>query len=347
VTTLLKDREPAAEAGSPLPDGEHVVVPPFACEACGAGMQAGQDWCLDCGTAAPGRLGARPGWRAAFTVVGVTLLLLVGAVAASYAALTGDAQREASKPSSGSGNPVTAQTPAIGQQPSQVTPNDTGPGTTAPPPSTVTPPSTGTTSPVVPPPTTVTPNLNNTTGNTKQTTGNTNNTTNNTKTTGNTTGNTNTKTSGPKPIALATNAATLYDPEKRAGAEFGPPGNILDAKKSTVWDVTVPADGEPLGVGLVVDLGARYALKSLKMSTVTAGFDIELYGAKGTKIPPDILDARWDHLTDRVNYPDGKSIDLESKGDGKVRFVALWFAEAADDQDPRVAIGDVKIFGTK
>jgi hypothetical protein len=331
---MVKDREPAPEADSPLPDGEHVVVPPFACEACGAGMQANQDWCLDCGTAAPGRLGARPGWRAAFTVVGVTLLLLVGAVAASYAALTTDAQRQASKPSAGNGNPVTAQTPALG---SQVTPNDTGPGTTAPPPAAVTPPAT-TPPAAVPPPSTLNPSTNT---NSQTNSNNSSNTNNNNSSSSNTT------SSGPKPIALAANAATLYDPEKRAGAEFGPPGNALDAKPSTVWDVTVPADGEPLGVGLVVDLGARYALKSLKMTTNTAGFDVELYGAKGTKIPPDILDARWDHLTDRVNYPDGKSIDLKNKGDGKVRFVALWFADAADATDPRVAIGDVKFFGTK
>jgi hypothetical protein len=102
-----------------------------------------------------------------------------------------------------------------------------------------------------------------------------------------------------------------------------------------------------LGVGLVIDLGAQYKLKSLKLSTPTAGFDLELYGAKGTEIPPDILDARWSHLTDRVNYPDGKSVPLTGKGDGKVRFLALWFAEAADAKDPRVAIGDVKVFGTK
>ncbi|MGH2841413.1 MAG: hypothetical protein ACRDKY_11390, partial [Solirubrobacteraceae bacterium] len=113
MTMLLRDREAATE--SPLAEGEQPVVAPYACEACGAGMVAGQDWCLECGTAAPGRLGARPGWRAAFTVVGLTLLLLVGAVAASYAALTGDAEREAARPSAGSGNPIIAQTPGLGQ----------------------------------------------------------------------------------------------------------------------------------------------------------------------------------------------------------------------------------------
>jgi len=71
VALLLKDRNPSSELAQPeAPGGERVVVPDFACETCGAGMAPGQDWCLECGTAAPGRLGAsRSGWRSAFTVV--------------------------------------------------------------------------------------------------------------------------------------------------------------------------------------------------------------------------------------------------------------------------------------
>jgi len=94
VALLLKDREAGSEAAGPPPDGVGSdTAPDFACESCGAAMERGQDWCLDCGTAAPGRLGARPGWRAAFTVVGVTTMLLLCAVVAAYAALTGDAER--------------------------------------------------------------------------------------------------------------------------------------------------------------------------------------------------------------------------------------------------------------
>ena len=59
------------------------------CSSCGATMDPAQDWCLACGTAsAP--LGERPGWRSAMTVLGLTFLLVAGAVAASYAALRSD-----------------------------------------------------------------------------------------------------------------------------------------------------------------------------------------------------------------------------------------------------------------
>ena len=53
-------------------------------------MEADQHWCLTCGTAAPGSLGGRPGWRAASTVIALTLLLVLGAVGAGYAAMTGN-----------------------------------------------------------------------------------------------------------------------------------------------------------------------------------------------------------------------------------------------------------------
>jgi hypothetical protein len=328
---LLRDRETVT--GTTLPDGELPSAPPYACEACGAGMQAGQDWCLECGTAAPGRLGARPGWRAAFTVVGVTLLLLVGAVAASYAALTGDAEREASKPSTGSGSPITAPTPGIGQ-PAPVSPGETGPGTKAP----AAPPAAPATSGSQPPAATNSPQASAGASTSANTSGNSSSSN---------TGSTNTTTKKTDPNTIKISSAKLYDPAKRAGAEFGPAANAIDASARSVWDVTVPVDKEPLGVGLVLDLGAPYTLKSLTMSTPTPGFDVELYGTRSKKLPPDILDTRWGHFVDRSNYADGTSIDLKGKGDGKVRFVNLWFAEAGDATDPRVAIANVKVIGTK
>ena len=136
MALLLRDRDATSEvAAGPPGDGTSVSAPDFACETCGAAMLAGQDWCLECGTAAPGRLGARPGWRAAFTVVALTLLLVVGAVLASYAALTTDAERRAAAPSSGDGSPIAAPGPAAAQPAAPVapiTPGATGPGVTPP-----------------------------------------------------------------------------------------------------------------------------------------------------------------------------------------------------------------------
>src|SRR5215207_2233501 len=101
-------------------------APDQVCPTCGAGMAAGQDWCLECGSAAPGRLGGRPGWRAVGTITGLTAVLVAGAAAAGYAAITDPA------PSGGSGTPV-AQAPASSTTapatPAPVTP---APGTTTP-----------------------------------------------------------------------------------------------------------------------------------------------------------------------------------------------------------------------
>ena len=72
-------------------------APNQVCPTCGAGMAAGQDWCLECGSAAPGRLGARPGWRAVGTITGLTAVLVAGAAAAGYAAITDPAPDRADR----------------------------------------------------------------------------------------------------------------------------------------------------------------------------------------------------------------------------------------------------------
>lgn len=331
MTLLLRDRPEAPPATeSTLPAGEQSDVLWRPCEACGERMRNDQDWCLECGGAAAGRLGSRPGWRSALTVVGLTLLLLTAVVAASYAALTGDAQREASRPSAGDGAPIVAQAPP-GATP--VTPGATGPGTTAPPvrsapapahsaaPATSTPPSSGAPpsssgpasgaggGPSSPPPSGA-----------------------------------GSSTSGPTTIKLA--AATTYDPSRRAGAEFGPAGNAIDASAGSVWDVTVPADNQPIGAGLVVDLGASYKVTSLTIDTPTAGFDMELYGTQSKQIPPDILDGRWDHLANRKAYADGSSIALTGAASAKLRYISLWFTNASHADDPRIAIANVAVTGT-
>ena len=66
---------PCAGSGAPGPTGERRRssrrAAPEAARTCAPAarrMEAEQDWCLSCGTAAPGRLGERPGWRAASTV---------------------------------------------------------------------------------------------------------------------------------------------------------------------------------------------------------------------------------------------------------------------------------------
>ncbi len=312
-------------------------------------MQRGQDWCLECGTAAPGRLGQKPGWRAASTVVGMSTLLLCCALIATYAALTSDAERTASAPPAGSATPVTAAPDTAAALPPAgvVTPGATGPGVTAPlappaPPTNVTPlvptpnPAQGATNtPVAPPaqpPAAPPPAAAPGTG----------------ANGGNGSSGATAATAQAVTIGFKKDAAQTYDPIKRAGAEFGPPEHAIDDKADTVWDVTVPVDGQPIDAGLVIDLGKPYALRSLRLETPTDGFTVEIYGAKSAKeLPEDVIDKRWIHLTDKKFVLDGEPIVLKGKGGGvKVQLVLLHIKAAADPEDPHVSIGNVTLRGT-
>src|ERR671932_186050 len=84
----VRDAPPEPPAEAPP---EHAPSEPElrTCKSCGATMEPGQDWCLACGAAA-GRLAGRPGLRSMSAVLGLTGLLVAGAVAASYAALSED-----------------------------------------------------------------------------------------------------------------------------------------------------------------------------------------------------------------------------------------------------------------
>lgn len=354
MTLLLRDREAPPEAATN--GGPPATAPEFACEVCGAGMQRGQDWCLECGAAARGRLGARPGWRAAFTVVGLTLLLVCGAVLASYAALTSDAERTASAPTAGNGNPLPAQTPgAPAPAPRTIQPGATGPGTTPPAvapgtapaapgaagPQTAPRPLIPTTRPVIPPANgapsapgkppagTATPPSAATTRPGAQSP------------------TPQSATANVTPQVIKLKSSTTYDPSKRAGAEFGPADDAIDGKLTSVWDVTVPADGNPIGAGLLLDIGSPHALQSLRIATDTPGFRVELYGAVAKDVPADILDKRWQHLTDAKSVENGAAIDLKGKGEApKYQLFLVYVTKPAQPTDPRVSIAELQLRGT-
>jgi hypothetical protein len=346
-------------------------APARTCEVCGAAMTEEQDWCLQCGTARPGRLGTRPGWRVALSISGVTLLLVCGAVAASYAALTDDAGKQADSPGGGNATPV-AQAPA--QVPSISTPGalppasaDTTAGT---PPITTSPPPTGSTTSALPPLPTVTSGTlpttttgvttttgTTTTGTTTTGTTTTGTTTTGTTTTGTTTGTTTTGTtttpSALTPITLGADTADIYDPYQRA-TDKGDPANAYDPNAKDAWFVQTAADGKPMQVGLLVDLEARKTVKQIEFSTTTPGFRLEVYSTDGSQLPPDILDTRWTHLASRSDVDqntagsnvkaDGKEIVTLRKSGGQVRHLALWFT-TPPDQGATVRLRDLVIKG--
>jgi hypothetical protein len=283
-------------------------------------MVAEQDWCLACGTAAPGRIGGRPGWRPAVTVVSLTVLLAMGAVAAAYAALSGDANRQASAPAPAAVTPV-AQTPPV--TPPAV-PQTVNPAAGLPPaaksaPKVVIPatpvPST-TISPVAPVVTPITgvPNIT-----VPQTT---------TPPSSTTTPSTGTQPKTPAPstqggnsglqrVALGADALSLYDPYGNA-TDKGDPADAQDIDLTTSWFAT-SRNAQQMGLGLVADLETAKGLRVLTLATSTPGFRIEIYGSD-KQLPADVLDTRWAHITDRSRV-DQTSKYKNKAGDGAERIV--------------------------
>jgi hypothetical protein len=315
-------------------------------------MEPEQDWCLNCGTAAPGRLGERPGWRAASTVIALALLLVLGAVGASYAALTGDSQPKQTASAPPAAPPAAAQVapPAATTQP---------PAATQPPATATTPakpktlpkvkaPTAGATAgaPITPTPTTSTPAPS--TGTTGAGTPGTNT---GTTPTGTGTGTTGTGTTtapadtGPKPIELNGDAGTVYDPFKRV-KDSGETKRALDGDQTTSWyvDPTVPTQ---IAVGYVVDLGKLQGVRQINLQTPTPGFRVEIYATDETTPPPDILDTRWSHIKDVSDVgtkDDGKQKIVLGAGTSKYRNVLLWFTQPPTDA-PRLRIAELELLG--
>jgi len=287
-------------------------------------MQAGQDWCLTCGTAAPGRLGSRPGWRTVNSVAAVTLVLITGAVAASYAALSGDASSKAGQAPPASVTPLPGQ---VAQVPDAVVPPPTTPPVVPPPPTPKVPktpkiPVTPVT-PVTPPQTSGDDEPNTATSDTDPSTTAT--------------------TDADEPttpavtltkIELGADAMSAYDPGKRI-TRSGDTADAYDGDRTTAWSVTTPDDGFPMQVGLLVDLESPKMVKQLNLGSTTPGGRVEIYGAVGSALPPDILDTRWEQVAARSNV-DGTSKfgnrvgDKREKirllnGGGRFRYVLVWF----------------------
>ena len=259
----------------------------------------------------PGRLGERPGWRAASTVIALALLLVLGAVGASYAALTGDSQpkQTASTPAAaaargGAGGAPGGDHAAAGRHPAA----GDGDGRPRPPsPSTlpkVKTPTAGATHGLadhadaddLDARTTPTPDAG--TGTSAGTTGTGDRRPARAPDTG--TGTTTTPAdTGPKPIELNGDAGTIYDPFKRAKAS-GETTRALDGDPTTSWyvDPTIPTQ---IAVGYVVDLGKLQGVRQINLQTPTPGFRVEIYATDETTPPPDILDTRWSHIKDVSN----------------------------------------------
>jgi hypothetical protein len=309
-------------------------------------MEADQHWCLTCGTAAPGSLGDRPGWRAASTVIALTVLLVLGAIGAGYAALTGDSQPKAAAPPQAQAQvtppAVTppATTPPAATQAQPTTP--TQPATPKKLPKVKTPP-TGPTqgSPVTP--VTPTPSTPSPSAGTGTATGTGTGTGTGTAPADDTT--TAPADTGPQAIDLNGDAGTIYDPYGRVKAS-GEATRALDGDATTSWYVD-PKDPQQVAVGYAVDLGKLQGVREIQLQTPTTGFRIEVYATDETELPPDILDTRWSHIKDVSNVGakhDGKQTIVLGAGTSKYRNVLLWFTQPPTD-GPRLRLTELKLLG--
>jgi hypothetical protein len=314
------------------------------CASCGSPMEPDQDWCLNCGTAASGSLGRRPGWRAASTVIGLTLVLVLGAIAASYAAITGDdgktpapaapaaaaAQQQAATPPTAT--PPAASTPTQStptqSTPTQSTPTQSTPTTPSQLPKVTTPKSNPTgvvpITPTTPTPTTSTPAPTNTTPPPSTT---------------------DQQPAGPQPIQLAGDAGKAYDPYGKSKAS-GEAERAIDDDPATSWYVDLK-DPAQLGLGYAIDLGKLQGIREIDLETPTPGFRIEVYATDETDLPPDILDTRWSHITNVSNVgtkDDGKQKIVLGAGTTKYRNLLLWFTKPPTD-GARIRLTEVKPLG--
>jgi hypothetical protein len=349
----LVEAEPRFTQRVPEPAAPSEQAPASACEACGAAMAAGQDWCLDCGTAAPGRLAPAPGRRAAGTVAALTALLLAGAGAASYAALNGSA-----------GRGVGVGGPAIPSAVAQAPPATAQPSTPAQPPAATTPAAPPPTTPAktipkVAPPVTATPVKPVTPVTTPSSPASSTPTAKPKPTTPATHPNHATPRSGPTgpaPLSIDPSAGSLYDPYGRASAH-GDTTHALDGNPSTAWFVTVAAQ-DVMGVGYLVDFVQPTTVRSLLLRTHTEGFNVEVYGTTSSALPPNVTDSHWTHLATRTNVdasqPGVKAPDGNVPGDGQerivlgshargLRHVLLWFTQPPETGQT-VRLNELQLF---
>ena len=307
MQALIADPEAPREAPP------EVAQPPVtrACANCGAPLAPGQDWCLECGTAAPGSLGRGPGWRQALTVIALTLLIVGGAVAASYAALSSQSKRATTAP-----RVVAVTTPAPAAPAAPATPPP--PATTTPavpklPPAATKvpalPKATPTPKPVVPPvttpvaPTHTTPAPSAGGGHSNQT------------------------GQVGRTILLDPNAASTYNPYNLPDSSFGDPSLAIDGDPTTAWTYTLdPSTGGKTAVGLMVDLKSPQLFHTLKIHVTSPGMAVELYGANGDP-PVSITDPAWTHLATRRHIKKLTSIALKTAGKS-FRRLLIWVAHA-------------------
>ena len=325
METLTREPETATAVAEPAPETPVAARP---CPTCGAEMAAGQDWCLECGTARPDRAATAPNWAGATAVLIATGVLALGAVAAAWAGLSADAKRVAAPNQQAS---LPAQPPAQPPAQTQAAPppanNATPPAAAKPskpakpkatksaaPPAAATPPASST--PSTPAPAASTPSKKTTT------------------------------TSEPKQsnsaklvaVDLAADAARTYNPYARPEDDFTDAKLAIDGKKDTSWTAKAASNG----VGVDLDLGKLTGVRALQLATTTPGMTVEVYATKDSSEPVSIQDPGWDHLATQLDVGTNERIRL-GEGTDRYRHVLIWPTEPPPDGD-HFALSELELF---
>jgi hypothetical protein len=287
------------------------------CTNCATPLAVGQDWCLECGTAVPGRFGRGPGLQSSLGVVGVTLLLVIGGVAAAYSALSSDS-KQAAQTTAG----IPAQAPLTPDVPASAAQVPGAPGTTAVPGApTATVPvapklpgATPTPAPTPTAPVTVAPTT--TKAPTKAATPKTP-----------TTPVTGVPAAKSAKLLLDTDAASTYNPYSLDPAGFGDPAKAIDGDPQTTWTYQLdPSTAGKTLVGLAINLKSGQKVRTMTVATSSPGMTVEFYGAKAAQ-PVSITDPAWLHLANRRHIKASTTVALDTGGKS-LDYLLVWITGA-------------------
>jgi hypothetical protein len=334
--------------------------PTRSCKSCGAKLDEGQEWCLQCGAGAPGSIVKETDWRPLAVLAAAGVILLAGAGTAAYAALNQQpakppthlviaqvAPPAATAPPTGSALGTTPTPTTPGATPTPTTPGTTKSGgafgktqgsTLGLPSSTIKPPKLPA---VVPTPHTSlpTPTPSTNAGSTPTTT----TPTATTPTATTPTATTPTQPQTPNPILLDTDAASNYNPSGYPVSYFGDPSLAIDGETTTAWTAQVEPKAAPLmAEGLALDLKTPTRVGSLEVLTSTPGATVEIYGANGSTLPASITDPAWTKLKGSHFMKNKKATIKLGAGSKAFRFFVLWFVKAPATSTP-TAPGQVSI----
>lgn len=335
--------QPQGGAPAPAAPDAPAAGEPRACANCGAPLAAGQDWCLKCGSAAPGSLAApSPGWRSGAAVLGAVALLIAGAGAAAYAAFGKSEQAPRPAPA------ALARVPATSAPGAVVTPPPAAPGAITPTPKVGAPTTIRPTLPLSRAPRIAVPPLTPKPASTPTPAATPTRTTTTTPSKSGTGGSSSQPAEGEpksKAILLDTNAASTYNPTALPASSFGDPSLAIDGDSTTGWTALVERATAPkMAVGLTIDLKTPLRLGALALVTSTPGSTVQLYGTAASSLPAAITDPSWVRLSPA--FVEKKRRMRLTLGQPKraLHFVALWISKAPAASAGRVSINEIELF---